>query len=80
MDTIILDDGIEYVIVKDMEIKNIIYTLFANINDPEDICYRKTANAEDGELYYVGLDNEKEFEMVNTIFAKNILEEIKKES
>ena len=78
MDTIILDDGIEYAIVKEIKIKDITYTLFSDINNPEDICYRKTAKGEDGELYYIGLDNKKEFEMVNTIFTKNILEEIKK--
>ncbi|MGN1342025.1 MAG: DUF1292 domain-containing protein [Bacilli bacterium] len=78
MDTIILDDGIEYAIIKEIKIKDITYTLFSDINNPEDICYRKTSKGEDGELYYIGLDTKKEFELVNSTFAKNILEEIKK--
>ena len=42
MKTIILDDGIEYVIIKELLIDNIKYTLFSNIQDPKDICLRKT--------------------------------------
>ena len=76
METIILDDGIEYVIIKEMDIKGITYTLFANINDGTDICYRKTTE-ENGELFYVGLDNEKEFELINNLFAKELIKEIK---
>ena len=40
IDTIVLDDGIEYAIVKELRINNIEYTLFANTNNPEDICFR----------------------------------------
>ena len=72
MDTIILDDGIEYAIVKELEINGTLYTLFANVNDSSDICYRKTV-VQDSEEYYVGLDDDKEFELVNMNFAKDIL-------
>ena len=44
MDTIILDDNIEYYIVKELPIDNVIYTLFANVNDNTDICFRKTSS------------------------------------
>ena len=37
MDTIVLDDNIEYIIVKEERIDNTLYTLFANINDNTDI-------------------------------------------
>ena len=74
LDTIILDDGIEYAIVKELMINNILYTLFANVNDSEDICYRKTIN-KDGEECYIGLDDTNEFNLVSMTFAKNILEE-----
>lgn len=37
MKTIILDDNIEYIIIKELIINNNKYTLFANINNPEDI-------------------------------------------
>lgn len=74
LDTIILDDGIEYAIVKELEINNILYTLFANVDDSEDICYRKTI-IQDGEEYYTGLDDDNEFNLVANMFAKSILEE-----
>lgn len=77
MDTIILDDGIEYAIVKDLEINGITYTLFANINDQEDICFRKTVTENDGEKYYIGLDDEKELDLVMMKFSKELLNEIK---
>lgn len=76
METIILDDGIEYLIIKEKKINNIIYTLFANINDNTDICLRKTIKENDEE-YYIGLDNEKEFELIMMNFSKEILEELK---
>ena len=77
MNTIILDDGIEYAIIKEEKINDITYTLFANVNDGEDICYRKTIIDEDGDECYIGLDDEKEFDLVTMHFAKIILEENK---
>lgn len=76
MDTIVLDDNIEYIIVKEERIDNTLYTLFANINDNTDICFRKTTSDEEGNLYYSGLDDEKEFEKVSAYFAKVMLKEI----
>lgn len=76
MNTIILDDGIEYAIIKEIKINNTTYTLFANVNDGSDICLRKTI-IENNEEYYTGLDNKKEFDLVMSSFSKNILEEIK---
>lgn len=73
LDTIVLDDGIEYAIVKELKINDTLYTLFANVNDSEDICYRKTI-IQDGEEYYIGLDD-NEFDLVANMFAKSILEE-----
>lgn len=35
-------NNIEYIIIKELIINNNKYTLFANINNPEDICLRKT--------------------------------------
>jgi len=74
LDTVILDDGIEYAIVKELKINDTLYTLFANVNDSEDICYLKTIN-ENGNEYYTGLDDDKEFDLVSNTFAKSILEE-----
>lgn len=41
MDTIVLDNGIEYTIVKNEMINDTLYTMFANVNDNTDICFRK---------------------------------------
>lgn len=75
VDTIVLDDGIEYLIVKEEVINGINYTLFANINDGKDICFRKTVVDDDGENCYIGLDGEKELELVMMHFSKDILSE-----
>lgn len=69
MESVVLDDGIEYLIVDTEVIDNTEYTLFANVNDEEDICFRKTS-IENGERYFVGLDDEKEFEKVLLVFTK----------
>lgn len=75
MDTIVLDNGIEYAIVKNEVINNILYTMFANVNDNTDICFRKTIT-KDGEDYYIGLDDDNEYDLVVAYFAKNLLKEI----
>ncbi len=79
METIILDDGIEYAIVESKEINGTIYTIFSNINDNSDICFRKSVIKEDGEEYYVGLDDDKEFDLVLMSFSKDILKEKEEE-
>lgn len=71
MESIVLDDGIEYVIVKEMEIDGIKYTLFSNINDEKDICFRKTIT-ENGKDYYAGLDSEKEFDKIILKFCREL--------
>jgi len=73
MDTIILDDGIEYAIIKEIEVNGITYTLFANVDDNTDICYRKTVIDEDGDECYIGLDDETEFNLVTMHFSKDML-------
>lgn len=72
MESIILDDGIEYYIIDTEIIDNIEYTLFSNIDDDSDICFRKTIT-ENNEKIYIGLDNEKEFEKVFLSFTKKNL-------
>lgn len=52
MNTIVLDDGIEYAIVREDVINGTEYTLFTNVNDNSKICFRKTV-IEDGEEYYI---------------------------
>ena len=72
MQTIILDDGIEYVIYDTEIINDIEYTLFVNINDDTDICFRIVKSINE-EKYFVGLDDEKEFEKVLLKFTKKNL-------
>lgn len=72
MKSIVLDDGIEYLIYDTEIIDNIEYTLFSNINEPDDICFRKTITEND-EQFYTGLDDEKEFEKILLVFTKKNL-------
>lgn len=67
--SIVLDDDIEYLIVDEEVIDGIEYTLFSNINNEADICFRKTI-VEDGEEYYALLDDKKEYEKVLLHFSK----------
>ena len=71
MNTIVLDDGIEYAIVREDVINGTEYTLFTNVNDNSKICFRKTV-IEDGEEYYIGLDSDKEFDLVSAHFLSLI--------
>ena len=73
LDTIILDDGIEYANIKNLEIHNTIYVLLANVNNPQDICFRKKIIDNNTE-YYIGLDDDNEFKLVSLSFSKDILE------
>lgn len=75
MQSIILDDGIEYIIYDTEIIDNIEYTLFVNVNDNTDICFRKTITEND-ENFYTGLDDEKEFEKVLLTFTKKNIKDI----
>lgn len=72
MKSIILDDGIEYLIFDTEIINDIEYTLFVNINDDKDICFRKTI-IENDEKFYIGLDNEKEFKKILLSFTKKFI-------
>ena len=76
MNTIVLEDNQTYAIVREKTIDGTLYTLLANINNEEDICFRKTVT-EDNEEYFVGLDDENEVQKVLTFFSKDILEEMK---
>ena len=72
MESIILDDGIEYLIIDTDIIDGTEYTLFSNIADESDICFRKTSTIND-ERYFIGLDDENEFHKVLLFFTeKNI--------
>ncbi len=71
VDSIVLDDGIRYIIVDKIDINGTTYTLFSNINNEEDICFRKTVT-ENGKNYYVGLDDENEVNKVILYFGSKL--------
>ncbi len=59
------DDGIEYIIVDEIETKRGHYVYLVNVQDETDICVKKL----NGEEIYP-LENDKEFEYCMYIFAK----------
>lgn len=72
MKSIVLDDGIEYLIYDSENINDVKYTLFVNIDDDSDICFRKTI-IKNNEEFYIGLDDDSEFEKVLLHFTKKFL-------
>ena len=76
MDTIVLENNINYAIVKELVLDGTLYTLFTNIEDNTDICFRKTTYDDEGNMYYTKLKDEKEFNKVSAYFAKEMLNEV----
>lgn len=72
MEVIVLDDGIEYFIIDTIEIEGVFYTMFSNVNDETDFCFRKTIQ-KDGKSYYSGLENKNEFDKVLMCFGKKLI-------
>lgn len=66
---VILDSGVEYIIVDEIEIENKKYVYLANENDEKDFCIRKSI-IENNEEFFVGLDSKEEFEKALIIFTK----------
>lgn len=62
IDSVILENK-EYFVAEKIEINNKLYYLLINENDNTDFCIRKRS-IEEGIEYLVGLDNEKEFDLV----------------
>ena len=66
------NDEKEYIIVDEDTIDNVKYTFFTEIEHPEKFCFRKTIT-ENNEEYFVGLDNDNEFNKVLLHFTKKNL-------
>ena len=64
-ETIILEDGIEYIITD--TINNYLY--LNNINDVKDFCIRKRI-FEENESYIVGLENDEEYDNAIKLFQE----------
>lgn len=71
MECIVLDDGLEYFILENIELDGIIYVLFSNVNNEKDIKIRKVV-IENEEQYYVGIDSDEEVKNVILAFNKKI--------
>lgn len=70
--SIVLDDGIEYLIYDTELIDDIEYTLFVNTDNDADICFRKTISI-NNEEFFVKIDDDREYEKVLFHFTKKNL-------
>lgn len=66
--TIVLEDGIKYFLLDELDIDNNKYYFLANMNDYKDIVIRKQ-EIEDGKEYLVTLDSEEEVTKALAVFA-----------
>lgn len=67
--TVILDNGIEYIIVDEVNYNDNKYIYLTNINDEEDFCIRKSIIVNNEEMY-IGLDNDDEFNLALELYSK----------
>lgn len=70
-------DGVDYIILREFNVKGSTYFHLINENDPMDFMYRKLL-IEDGEEYLVGLDSDAEFDLVFAYEQKYIMRDIKR--
>ena len=68
-ESIVFGNGIEYLIMDTKEIDGNFYTLFVNVNDDTDICFKKNI-VRDGEEYYSWLEDEEEIKKVLLVFSE----------
>lgn len=69
INTVILENGVEYTEVDDLMYENTRYILLSNIDNVKDSCIRKIIVIDDLE-YISKLDNEKEFDNVLKLFLE----------
>lgn len=67
--TVVLENGLEYLIIDEIQDNNNNYVYLTNVNDEEDFCIRKYIIENDNEIY-VGLDNDAEFDQALQLYAK----------
>lgn len=73
MYTAVLDDDIEYLIVETLELDGTLYTLFSELENDMNFCFRKTI-LKDGKEYYSCLEDRNEFNKVMLAFSKKLTE------
>lgn len=69
INTVILENGIEYTEVDDIVYDNVKYILLSNINDVKDSCIRKIIIL-NNEEYISKLDSDREFDIVLSLFME----------
>lgn len=69
INTVILENGLEYNEIDDLVYNDIKYVLLSNINDVKDSCIRKII-INDDEKYISRLEDDNEFDMILGLFIK----------
>ncbi len=64
-----LEDGLEYMVLDEIDSGSTTYVYLTNVSDEEDFCIRKVNNEKNSELL-VGLDSNEEFDKALLIFDK----------
>lgn len=63
-----LEDGLEYMVMDEIDEGKNTYVYLSNVEDPEDFCIRKVDNEVNEELL-VGLDSNEEFDKALMLFT-----------
>ena len=69
VNTVVLENGIEYTEVDDLIYNNTRYILLSNIKNVKDSCIRKIVVEDDGQ-YIEELDNNTEYEQILNLFVE----------
>ena len=69
VNTVVLENGIEYTEIDDVIYNNIRYVLLSNVNDVKDSCIRKIT-IQDDEEYISRLDSDNEFDIILNLFVE----------
>jgi hypothetical protein len=64
-----LEDGIEYMVLDEIDLDNNTYVYLTNVDDEEDFCIRKVDNTKNDSML-VGLDTDNEFDKALLLFSK----------
>ena len=64
-----LEDGITYMVLDEIDNRDVTYVYLSNIEDEEDFCIRKVDNSKNSELL-VGLDSDEEFDKALVLYTK----------
>ena len=69
VNTVVLENGVEYTEVDDLIYNNTRYVLLSNIKNVKDSCIRKIVE-EDDDVYIEELDNNAEYEKILNLFVE----------